>query len=111
MTLIKSNNSLITNWFQKPISSVRLINFSSSYPIQYIGNVYNLIDRAILLSDTSFHKDNIYKVKKMLLKNGFPLDFIEKNIKTWLNKIKFQTTCNNNIEQIFTNEFPKILFL
>ena len=32
--LIRRNNSIITNWFTKPTSSGRLINFDSNHPIK-----------------------------------------------------------------------------
>ena len=51
--------------------------------------VYNLVDRAILLSDKCFHYQNITRVKRILQENSYPLDFIEKHIKSRLAKIHF----------------------
>ena len=79
ITIFKKNNRLIRNWFQKFTSSGRVINFSSNHPIQQKKNIiYNLVDRAILLSHKKFHKDNLRKIQKMLLNNNYPWDFIQK---------------------------------
>ena len=52
MTLINKNNRISTNWYQKPTSSSRVINFLSKHPIQQKRNIiYNLTDRGIVLSD------------------------------------------------------------
>ena len=52
VSLIRKNNSIITNWYQKSIASGRIIHFLSSHPIQQKKNIiYNLVDCAFLLSD------------------------------------------------------------
>lgn len=73
-----ATNSLITNWFTKPISSGRIINFKSSQPIhQKRAIIYNLIDRGLLLSDISFHKNNLTKIREILINNDYPPRFID----------------------------------
>lgn len=63
LKLIKDNNKIITNWYQKPISSDRLINYLSDHPIPQKKNiVYNMVDRAISLSNKKFHFDNLKKI-------------------------------------------------
>ena len=50
--LINQNNKITTNWYKKPTSSDRFINFTSKHPIQQKrAMVYNLVDRSILLSN------------------------------------------------------------
>ena len=52
MIIIRYNNTIITDWFNKPTSSGRLINFRSNHPKQQkINIIYNLVDRAIFLSN------------------------------------------------------------
>ena len=59
MTLIRNNNMIITNWFRKQTLSDRVINYSSNHPTQQKKNiVFNLVDRAILLSHHEFHHEN-----------------------------------------------------
>ena len=82
LTIIKKNKSIITNWFQKLTSSGRVINVFSNHPIQQKKNIiYNLVDRALLLSQKSFHKANLRKVKTIILNNDYPLEFINQNIR------------------------------
>ena len=98
MTLISSNNHIITGWFQKPTASGRFINYFSNHPLQQKKNiVYNLIDRAILLSHESFHRTNLKKVEQLLINNDYPSSFIDKNIKIRMKKIKYHSSNNSNI--------------
>ena len=50
--------------------------------------VFNLTDKAILLSDNQFHKKNLEKVKQFLVNNSYPTKFITKNMQKWIKKIK-----------------------
>ena len=59
VSVIRKNDSIITNWYQKSIASGGIIHFLSSHPIQQKKNIiYNLVDRAFLLSDKIYHKEN-----------------------------------------------------
>ena len=84
---------IITNWFSKNTTSGRTLYFLSNHPIALkINIVYNLIDRAILLSDKKFHKSNKIIVKKLLSPNNYSTSFIQKYI---INKRIFKITHNN----------------
>ncbi|EZA54490.1 hypothetical protein X777_05745 [Ooceraea biroi] len=81
MTIIRDNNKLITNWYRKPTSSNRYINFFSNHPLQHkIGVIFNLVDRALLLSYDRYHSTNIDLIKNILINNCYPLDFINRYI-------------------------------
>ena len=89
LLIVRENNSIITDWFQKPTSSGRILNFHSNHTINQKKNIiYNLVDRSILLSDSKFHRKNIFTIKNTLQNNNYPLDFIEKHIKIRLMKLK-----------------------
>ena len=46
--------------------------------------VYNLVDRATMLTDTTYYNENIQIVNKILLANKYPKHFINKYInKRW----------------------------
>ncbi|XP_011859448.1 PREDICTED: uncharacterized protein LOC105556944 [Vollenhovia emeryi] len=99
-TTVQRCDGLITNWFRKPTFSGRYVNFFSNHPLKYkVNTIANLVDRAIILSDSRFHQDNIQIVKNILTNNCFPTKLIDKHIKSRLKQIKFQ----NN-----TNDQPKI---
>ena len=102
LLLINNNGKIITNWFQKPRFSGRLLNYNSNHPnSQKIGIIYNLIDRAIKLSDKKFHSDNIKLCKNLLLLNNYPINFINKYANKRLhiiNQIRNNSDNNNNID-------------
>ena len=49
--------------------------------------VYNLVDRAFLLSDKQFHDDNGRIIIRILLNNKYPIEFIKVNMRNRLNEI------------------------
>ena len=81
LTLIRSENSIITNWYRKPSNSTRLLNFHSNHSLQLKKNiVFNLTDRAIKLSHKQFHKDNLNIVRQLLVDNSYPIAVVTKNV-------------------------------
>ncbi|XP_043478403.1 uncharacterized protein LOC122508871 [Leptopilina heterotoma] len=110
LTLIRENNHIITDWYQKPTSSDRLINYFSDHPIQQKKNiVYNLVDRAISLSNKKFHFDNLKKIRKILKNNSYPLDFIEKHVGIRMNKLKYLNENNNDQNRVsIYSQIPKV---
>jgi len=82
LVIKSSEGELKTNWFRKPTYSGRCLNFFSNHPDRYkVNTINNLVDQAILLSDKSFHQDNLTIVKNILLNNSYPLDLINRKIK------------------------------
>jgi len=82
-------------WFHKKTFSGRFLSFFSNHPIcQKIGTIYNLVDRAFLLSHPDFQQKNIKLCIKLLLDNGYPLDLIFEKINKRLKKLI--TTTNHN---------------
>ena len=83
---IRNGKYIQTNWYQKPIWSGRFLHYHSHHPLNYKINVINnLVDSGITLSDKKFHKENIQKIKSTLLKNNYPLAFLNSVIKKRLN--------------------------
>lgn len=76
-----SNNSLITDWYQKNISSGRYIHYQSNLPIYIKTNfIKSMSKRIIMLSHPQFHKQNLLKFQILLQSNGYPLTIIHKYI-------------------------------
>jgi len=72
---------MIIDWFHKKTFFGRYLSYFSNHPICYkIGTIYNLVDRAILLSHPMFHKKNLKICIEMLRDNDYPLDLIFKEI-------------------------------
>ena len=79
LKIIRDKEKTITNWYQKPTFLGRFLNFQSHHPFTHKkGVIFNLVDRAILLSEPKFHKQNISKVKKLLLNNNYPKNIVNK---------------------------------
>jgi len=89
------DNKIKIDWFHKKTFSGRFLSFLSNHPIYHkIGTIYNLVDRAFLLSHPDFHQKNIELCIKLLLDNGYPLDLIFEKINKRLKKLI--TTTNHN---------------
>ena len=71
--IVKRNNIMKIDWYQKPTASGRLINYFSKHPKQIIINTaFNFIKRVLNISDKVFHKENKNKINEILKKNNFP---------------------------------------
>ena len=105
MTIIRENKKFIFNWYQKETNSTRILNYNSnSHLLQHKKSIiFNLIDRAIKLSDVRFHKQNINIVRQLLHENGYPNSFINNNIKKRMYIIK-----NNIHKQNFNTIYNRI---
>jgi len=67
----EEDGSLKTNWYRKPTSSGRLLNYLSANPIQHkINTIQNLCHRTTQLSHESFHKENLNI--SLLRQNNYP---------------------------------------
>ncbi|XP_037826543.1 uncharacterized protein LOC119614495 [Lucilia sericata] len=85
--IIRRGNMIKLDWYQKPMASGRLINFYSKHPKRIIMNTAtNFITRVLDTSNTEFHKNNLSKIKNILLKNDFPYKTINHLIDNVLNK-------------------------
>jgi len=94
-------DKIVIDWFHKETFSGRFLSFYSNHPMCHkIGIIFNLIDRAILLSHPKHHQKNIEICIDLLLDNGYPLDLIFDKIDTRIKKIflnKVHSDMNNSI--------------
>lgn len=83
----EKSGKLTTEWYSKPSSSNRLLNYFSSHPFIHKMNVVdNLINRVLKLSSNSFSRKNISLIKTILISNGYPSQLIEKRIQRHIYK-------------------------
>ena len=76
--LIKENEKIITNWYQKPTNTDRILNYNLSYEIYLKRNiVFNLVDRADYYLIKNVHNFNLKFIKDLLIKNAHPKNFID----------------------------------
>jgi len=82
LSLIKKDDGLIFNWFHKPTFSGRFLNYISQHPFTHKkGTIIGLIDKVMMLSHPSFHKENFDFIIQILMDNGYPIDLIFSTIK------------------------------
>lgn len=71
-------NSVITDWYQKPTHSWRYIHFLSNHPrSQKVNVLNNVIDRALKLAHPELRQKNLQLVKNAFQDNGYPLNIIK----------------------------------
>lgn len=103
LKIILSNGSLILDWFQKPTSSGRYLNFLSKHPLSHkIGTIIGLTDRAMLLSHPSFRHKNLKLIINLLIKNNYPIELIFKCINSRIHKL-INTKLGNHNNIIFVS--------
>lgn len=86
LQLIVKDSHIKTNWFRKQTWSGRVLNYYSHHTHnQKIAMIYNLVDSALDLSDSTFHTSNLNLVTKVLQNNHYPDNFINKHM---TNRIK-----------------------
>ncbi|XP_044582971.1 uncharacterized protein LOC123263989 [Cotesia glomerata] len=82
-----ADGELRTKWFQKLISSGRLLNFNSHHPLAHKTSVaLGLVYRAVTLSHSMYHQENLNKVRVILKRNNYPTEFINCCINKFNNK-------------------------
>ena len=97
LLIIRKDGNIVTDWYQKPTFSGRLLNFNSRDPFAHKkGVIYNLVDRAILLSDQFFHKNNFHKVKQILPNYQYSIKIIKKFVNFRFNQCLNKLSENNN---------------
>ena len=112
VTLIRRNRDIITDWYQKSIASSRMISFLSFHPLQQKRNiVFNLTDRAIGLSHVKFHDKNCKKITELLVRNGYPIEFITANIEKRKSKILHIIDSKTNNDSISVNNLIQSICL
>jgi hypothetical protein len=90
-------NKIILDWYQKPTSSGRYINFQSNHPFgQKISIVLALKNRILKISHHTFIKKNLDKLYNILINNGFPKLLIKKLLFSTLNEANHVTAVEDN---------------
>lgn len=81
MLVIREDNALFYDWYQKPIASGRILNWCSSHPYRMKLNIgISFANRVFILSHEKFHTKNEKIIKEHLHKNNFPANIIRRVI-------------------------------
>ncbi|XP_055853213.1 uncharacterized protein LOC129916968 [Episyrphus balteatus] len=104
----RKNNRLVFDWYKKPTSSGRLINFNSKQPKHVIINTAkNFVNRVLDISDIVFRQKNIKIITNTLLSNSFPLKIIRTILNQYFNPV-VQTNLVTNVTQF---SYKSILYI
>lgn len=93
------NGTLQFDWYTKPTSSGRLLNFFSNHPLsQKLNVVDNLIKRIFNSSSPQFHTKNSQIIKNILTDNNYPPKLIQQRIKKYFcsQRSRHNTDINND---------------
>ena len=105
----KQNKELSSNWYRKPNGSGRYLNFNSHHPLRYTKSVINnLVDRAVLLSDKEFQKNNLRLIINTLEENDYRHSFVQVIMNQRLLTLKEKTRLGSNQVDIDTENIPYI---
>ena len=89
LKLVIKNGKFVTSVYRKPTFSEILMNYESFIPTyQKRGLLHTLLNRSftICCDFKTFHFEIDY-LKTILMKNNYPLNFIDLYIKSFLNKL------------------------
>ncbi|XP_075157504.1 uncharacterized protein LOC142230761 [Haematobia irritans] len=93
--VIRKENRILLDWYQKDTASGRLVNFHSKHPKSMIINTANNFkNRVLTISDKIYHHQNKQKIRDILLMNDFP----KKTIKDLLQRAQKPKKDNINKE-------------
>jgi hypothetical protein len=95
--IIKTDNgSIDLDWYQKPTSTNRILNFLSNHPNhQKLNTAENLLRRATTLCSKQFRNKNLKLAKNILENNNYPKQTINKLIMRVNKTRKKQTNPDN----------------
>lgn len=103
LLLIRSNDKIDYDWYQKPISSGRILNWFSNHPLKMKINIgLSFANRVLSLSHPHFHQQNYKKIISILEANNYPYHIMRRIIhksKIFIN--------NSRQNQITTDENTK----
>ncbi|XP_075150330.1 uncharacterized protein LOC142224445 [Haematobia irritans] len=98
--ILRDDNCLRLNWYQKPTATGRLINYNSKHNKSIIHmTAINFIDRILRISDAEFHKENEIKIRQILTTNDFPNRIISRLINRVKNKTLDEDIKTKTIEE------------
>lgn len=98
--IVREQNTIYIDWYQKNMASGRLINFFSNHPKYVIMNTaQNFAERVLRISDQKYHKNNINIIEQILQKNSFSPSLTKHIVKNALKTLNKPPTTKS--EKIF----------
>jgi len=111
LSFINDDGRLIFDIFHKPTFSDRYLSYYSHHPINHKkGVIFGMSDKIIKLSHPRYHHKNFIETINLLLRNGYPLEFIFSNIQNRIKKSFLNKSHNTSIISHTSNDPPNKYF-
>lgn len=127
LLLINNNDVILIDYYKKPSSSNRILNFRSYHPMkQKIGIIKQMLFRIRNLCSQQFIQKNIDSLKELLIQNNYPKNLINRIIhnqntkriderdsnkdKDKYVKVPYHRHLSSKIKHVFKNENTKVAF-
>lgn len=110
----RKDGILITNWYSKPTSKGRFLNYFSAHNMSMkVNTALGVLRRIFGLSNSCFWNENTIIARELLIKNSYPKKLVEKLITDTIRKITHQRTNNISIQHPNedTNHFSSITYV
>lgn len=105
--IINDNGKVTFDWYQKPVTTGRVLSFLSHHPRhQIINTAENLIRRVFGLSAEKFHRTNENKIKSILRENNFPEPIISRLLNKHHHKNNDSVSPSNDNDSSLPNNGP-----
>lgn len=96
-------NMILVDWYQKPCSSGRYLNYNSYHKKSMKVNlVKQMKDRVLKVSDRSFHKKNLDRLYTLFLENSYPKTLLRRILFNTSSTLTDEVTSNENNSAFFT---------
>ena len=102
INIINDEGKIRTNWYTKPTSSGRMMNYNSTQPLKMkINTATNLIKKVLKISDEKFKKSNINRIRQILNMNSYPTYMINNLINKTLKTEKQENKQSKECKKVF----------
>ncbi|XP_036320550.1 uncharacterized protein LOC118735060 [Rhagoletis pomonella] len=108
----REKEKILLNWYSKPISSGRIINFLSAQPLKYkINTARNLVTKIPTISHQRFRDENVGKIHEILKRNNYPIHMTKNLIEQALMKINKQHNNTSAVANTETKQFYSVTYV
>ena len=100
---------LITDWYQKPTSSGRILNFKSTHPLsQKVAVIKAMKHRSLSLSDNKFQEKNFLLIRKIAKENNYPTKLVNSILYSTKPTEQDKTPTDDNLTNPLSRKYFKL---
>lgn len=103
------DGTISTDWYQKCISSNRILNYYSQHPhSQKLNTASNFVSRVLSLSSEKFHKKNKLLITTILTENNYPYADTQRYIHSYYRK---RNNIGENNDDITEKQYKGVTYI